>query len=77
MDCARKKTLSAKDNLVTLPAGTQAGTNAIVLATVQGAPGNEAMVRRAFRVDSTHIRIQFDKKPANPTAVGYWVIHTG
>lgn len=76
-DCARKVTLSNKNNLVSLPTGIKAGSSAIVLATVQGAPGNEALVRRAFRVDSTHIRIQFDKKPANPTAVGYWVIHTG
>jgi hypothetical protein len=77
MDCARKVKLSNKSNTLTLPANIRAGSNAIVMAVVQGAPGNEALVRRAFRVDSTHIRIDFDKKPANPTVVGYWVIHTG
>jgi hypothetical protein len=77
MDCARKVTLSNRTNTVTLPTGVRASSNAIVLAVVQGAPGNEAFVRRAFRVDNTHIRITFDKKPANPTAVGYWVLHTG
>lgn len=77
MDCARKVTLSNKNNTVALPASVRAGSNAIVLAVVQGAPGNEAFVRRAFRVDSNHIHIQFDKKPANPTAVGYWVVRTG
>jgi hypothetical protein len=77
MDTARKKTLSNKSNLITLPTGVNAGTNAIVMAVVQGAPGNEALVRRAYRVDEKHIRIDFDKKPANPTAVGYWIVHTG
>jgi hypothetical protein len=76
MNCARKVKLSNKDNLVTLPSGVNAASNAIVLAMVQGPPGNEAFVRRAFRVDSTHIRLQFDKAPASPTVVGYWVVHT-
>jgi hypothetical protein len=26
-------------------------------------------------VDSTHIRIVFNKKPANPVSVAYWVVH--
>ena len=77
MDCARTKTVSAKSNLVTLPAGVKAGTNAAVMATVQGNPGNDAVIWRAYRADSTHIRIVFNKTPANPVSVAYWVVHTG
>jgi hypothetical protein len=77
MDTARKVTLSNRSNTVSLPTSVRADSNAIVMAMVQGPPGNEAFVRRAFRVDSTHIRITFNKKPTNPTAVGYWVVHTG
>jgi hypothetical protein len=76
MDCARTEALSAKSTEVTLPAGTTAGSNAIVMATVQGNPGNNAVISRAYRVDSTHICIVFNKKPARPTKVGYWVVHT-
>lgn len=77
MDSAHNVTLSNKNNTTTLPTGVNAGTNAIVMAVVQGALGNEALVRRAFRVDDKHIRIDFDKTPAKPAAVGYWIIHTG
>jgi hypothetical protein len=75
MDCCRKKSLSNKDNLITLPSGTRAGSNAAVLATMQGNPGNDALIQRAYRVDSTHIRIVFNKRPARGTRVAYWVVH--
>jgi hypothetical protein len=68
---------AGQSNLVKLPTGVEAGAFAIVLAMAQGASGNGAFVRRAWRVDDKHIRITFDKKPANPTAVGYWVVQTG
>ncbi len=77
MDCVRQVTLTAKSTKVTLPSGTKAGTNAVVLATVQGNPGNDAVIWRAYRVDSTHIRIVFTRTPANPTVVAYWVVRPG
>jgi hypothetical protein len=77
MDCARKKTLSEMGNTIALPRGVSAATGAAVLAMVQGNPGNDALVRRAFRIDNRHIRITFNKKPANPVSVAYWVVHTG
>ncbi len=69
--------LSAGNNLVTLPTGVNAGSNAALLATIQGNPGNGAVIQRVFRVDSTHIRIVFNKAPANPVSMAYWVVHTG
>jgi hypothetical protein len=77
MDCARKVTLSEMGNTITLPSSVIAASGAAVLAMVQGNPGNDALIRRAFRIDSTHIRITFNKKPANPVSVAYWVVHTG
>jgi hypothetical protein len=77
MDCARKVTLSEMGNTIALPRGVTAATGAAVLAMVQGNPGNDAFIRRAFRIDNRHIRITFNKKPANPVSVAYWVIHTG
>jgi hypothetical protein len=77
MDCARKVTLSEMGNTIALPRGVSAATGAAVLAMVQGNPGNDALIRRAFRIDSAHIRITFNKKPANPVSVAYWVVHTG
>ena len=73
----KKKSLSNKSNLVTLPSAMHAGNNAVVLATTQGNPGNDAVIWRAYRADSTHIRIVFNKTPANPVSVAYWVVHTG
>jgi hypothetical protein len=77
MNCARKKKLSEVGNTIALPTGVTAGASAAVLAMVQGDPGNDALIRRAFRIDNTHIRITFNKKPANPVSVAYWVVHTG
>ena len=74
-DCCRKKTLSNMSNLITLPTSVKAGSTAAVLATMQGNPGNDAVIQRAYRVDSTHIRIVFNKKPARGTMVAYWVVH--
>ena len=51
--------------------------HAAIMATVQGNPGNDAVIWRAYRTDSTHIRIVFNKAPANPVSVAYWVVHTG
>lgn len=42
---------------------------------MQGNPGNDAVIQRAYRVDTRHIRIQFNKRPAKPVSVAYWVAH--
>lgn len=76
MDCARKVMLSDENNLVTLPRGVTAGTSAAVFTTIQGNPGNHAIIKRAHRVDNKRIRIVFDKAPARPVRVAYWIIHT-
>ncbi len=77
MDCVRTKSLPNRSNLVTLPSGVNAGSDAVVLATAQSNPGNDAFISRAWRVDSKHIRIVFNKKPATSTKVAYWVVFPG